>query len=102
MEDYLPNVYGHPHLQAEYLDLKPLFASKANTSTRCFIHYDRQHPSDKANAEHFNGVPNTYHRVYQEGGHQVARHLKNLGKIDAVFDDMLAGTSEKRDIHYDY
>ncbi|MEM6914293.1 MAG: hypothetical protein AAF511_09990 [Pseudomonadota bacterium] len=102
MEDYLPNVYSHPHLQAEYLDLKPLFESQANTSTRCFIHYDRQHPSDKANADHFGGVPNAYQRVYQEGGHQVARHLKNLGKIDDVFEHMLAGTSEQRDIHYDY
>ena len=102
MDHYLEPMYESPYTQKNYFDLKPLFESKANTTTKHFIHFARKQHIDVLNAEHLKGQPGVYFREYQDGGHQIARHLRTHGQLDVIFEDAIAGRTEAKDIVYDF
>ncbi|MEO1043707.1 MAG: hypothetical protein AAFX52_15610 [Pseudomonadota bacterium] len=98
MEAHLPNVYLYPDAQQEYFDLKPFFQGRRKSSTNFFVHYDDNHTLDRTAAEHISGTPNLYRRIYQTGGHQLVRHLRDTGALSSILLDAIDGKTERRDI----
>lgn len=102
MDEYLPDVYAG-NTQKEYFDLRPtLMARSTEQATKYFAHYSTKQAHDVVNAEHIQGIPNVHLWKYIEGGHQIARHLKSLGKLDGLFDGMINGTTPQKSFDFDY
>ncbi|MEM7741308.1 MAG: hypothetical protein AAF225_10955 [Pseudomonadota bacterium] len=100
MEAHLPNVYLYPEAQQEYFDLEPFFQKRQGSPTKIFVHYDDNHALDRTAAEHICSAPNFFRRIYQTGGHQLVRHLRDTDALSTILLDAIHGRTETRDINH--
>ena len=89
MDEYVEALYAAPDIQREYFDLRAVLSE--GSSARCFVHFARDRRIDVANARHLEGVANVFLLEYDRGGHQLARTLRDSGRLHAILEDAIGG-----------
>jgi hypothetical protein len=97
MDHYTPQLYESAGVQEEYFDLRPLLAAGSG-NTDHYIHYSREHRIDDVHAQHVAGLPRIFYREYSEGGHRIARHIRDAGLLPGILRDALEGRTVRADV----
>jgi hypothetical protein len=85
-----------PDIDRQFLDLRPVVAAAGVDAPRCVIHYSAQHRLDTAHAVHMAKLPGVELRAYPFERHNVARELRESGRLSPLLASILAGPSELR------
>lgn len=76
--------------QTRYGDLYRLFRRTPSSDTRFVIHYCRTTRLDTVHAERLGRHPDVELRHYEEGGHNVVKHLRETGELQSLLQLILA------------
>jgi pimeloyl-ACP methyl ester carboxylesterase len=72
----------------KYLDLKKLNQRVRNHKTGFHLFWDRQYRIDDINASRMQ-FRNYFHHPYEQGGHMIAKYLRDTGVFDSILQGML-------------
>ncbi|MEQ1930959.1 MAG: hypothetical protein ABL957_10590 [Parvularculaceae bacterium] len=94
MDDRMEEIYAAADAQPEYFDLKPLLAAAPDSKTTYCVHFAPDRRIDPIHARRVAGAPNVKLYEYDGGGHQLARLLRNDGRLVEIIGAAIAGRTK--------